>query len=141
MGLPEKREYQDQRRDGEAYRQAVPEGLPGVGGFAAEGAREGRRGDHLMVAATPSPATDLFGTMAANSSPNDPVFWLHHTNLDRLWSQWMERHGQVYLPEQGGPIGHNIDDAMWPYTHLGMTVTPRMMLDSRAMGYVYDTEE
>ena len=108
--------------------------------FAVEGAREGRRGEHLVVAATPSPATDLFGTMAANSSPNDPVFWLHHTNLDRLWNLWMERHGQVYLPEQGGPIGHNIDDAMWPYTHLGMTVTPRMMLDSRALGYVYDTD-
>jgi hypothetical protein len=29
---------------------------------------------------------------------------------------------------------------MWPYSHLGMTVTPRMMLTSRNLGYIYDTE-
>ncbi len=46
MRLPEKREDQDQRRDGEAYRQAVAEGLPGIGGFAAEGAREAEKFIH-----------------------------------------------------------------------------------------------
>lgn len=114
--------------------------IAGEFAFAAEGGREGERGGRLVVPATPDPSTDLFGTMAANSSPNDPAFWLHHTNIDRIWSEWMRRHGQVYVPESGGPIGHNIDDAMWPYTHLGMTVTPRMMLDSRDLGYIYDTE-
>lgn len=115
--------------------------IAGEFAFATEGAREGRRGERLVVPATPDPATDLFGTMAANSSPNDPAFWLHHTNIDRLWSEWMRRHGQSYLPQSGGPVGHNIDDAMWPYSHLGMTITPRMMLDSRELGYIYDTEE
>ena len=42
-----------------------------------------------------------FGTMAWNSSPNDPVFFLHHANVDRIWTQWMERHGRVYEPESG----------------------------------------
>jgi tyrosinase len=107
--------------------------------FAVEGGREGRRGT-LVVAATPSAADDLFGTMAANTSLNDPVFWLHHTNIDRIWSEWMRRHGQSYLPETGGAVGHNIDDPMWPYSFLGMTITPRMMLDSRDLGYVYDTD-
>ena len=23
--------------------------------------------------------------------PSDPVFFLHHTNLDRLWAQWQQR--------------------------------------------------
>jgi tyrosinase len=93
--------------------------------------------------ATPVAADDdmVMGTMAANSSPNDPVFFLHHTNIDRIWNQWMQRHGQQYLPETGGPVGHNIDDAMWPYSHVGLTVTPRMMLDSKQLGYVYDTDE
>lgn len=82
----------------------------------------------------------VLGTMAANTSCNDPVFFQHHANLDRLWSAWMQRHGQKYLPETGGPVGHNIDDPMWPYHQIDLEVTPRMMLDSRSLGYVYDTE-
>jgi tyrosinase len=114
--------------------------IAGEFAFAVEGAREGERGD-LKIAVEASPATDVFGTMAANTSLSDPVFWLHHTNLDRLWSEWMKRHGSTYEPVSGGPVGHNIDDAMWPYSHLGMTITPRMMLSSRDLGYVYDTDE
>lgn len=37
-----------------------------------------------------------FGTMAWNSSPNDPVFFVHHANVDRLWTQWMQIHGRIY---------------------------------------------
>jgi tyrosinase len=114
--------------------------IAGEFAFAVEGGREDRRGENLVVVATPTPATDVFGTMAANTSLNDPVFWLHHCNLDRLWSEWMRRHGQIYEPVSGGPLGHNIDDAMWPYNFLGMTITPRMMLTSHNLGYIYDTE-
>ena len=85
--------------------------------------------------------TLLLGTMVFNTSPNDPVFWLHHANVDRLWSEWMRRHGPVYLPETGGPHGHNLDDPMWPFSHFGTTITPRMMLSSRDLGYVYEGEE
>jgi len=96
---------------------------------------------HVMTDAGDGTRTDdVMGTMAASSSPNDPVFWLHHANVDRLWAVWQERHGLVYQPETGGPFGHNIDDPMWPYEQIGMTVTPRMVLDHRAMGYRYDTE-
>ena len=95
-------------------------------------------------AATPTTTEDdavnLFGTMAANSSLNDPVFWLHHANIDRIWNEWMRRHGQQYLPVSGGPMGHNLDDHMWPFAHIGMMVTPRDVLDSTAFGYRYDTE-
>ncbi len=80
------------------------------------------------------------GTMAMNASPNDPVFFLHHANIDRLWTEWMRRHGRVFAPESGAMHGHNLNDAMWPYSEIGMTVTPAMMLDSVALGYVYDTD-
>lgn len=23
--------------------------------------------------------------------PRDPIFWLHHSNIDRLWSSWLSR--------------------------------------------------
>ena len=32
------------------------------------------------------------GDMASASSPADPLFWLHHANLDRLWSEWQVTH-------------------------------------------------
>lgn len=81
-----------------------------------------------------------FGTMAMDSSPNDPVFFLHHANIDRLWNEWMKRHGRVYEPVTGAMPGHNLNDPMSPFTEIGLTVTPAMMLDSRACGYVYDTD-
>ena len=97
-------------------------------------------GNAMSDGATPAADDMVLGTMAANSSPNDPVFFLHHANIDRLWNVWMQRHGPQYLPESGGPVGHNIDDLMWPYHQIGMEISPRMMLDSRLLGYVYDTE-
>ena len=52
MGLPEKREDQDQRRDCEAYRQAVAEGLPRVSRVAAERAREAEKVSSVPAIAT-----------------------------------------------------------------------------------------
>ena len=28
------------------------------------------------------------GQMAQTNSPADPLFWLHHSNIDRIWSAW-----------------------------------------------------
>lgn len=53
------------------------------------------------------------GNMVDMASPNDPVFWMHHANCDRLWSQWQvasASHG--YMPQTGGPDGHNLNDPM-----------------------------
>lgn len=35
----------------------------------------------------------------------DPVFWLHHANVDRLWDVWMERQGLV--AQDGPPAWRN----------------------------------
>src|SRR5919197_1077891 len=32
------------------------------------------------------------GQMSTARSPADPLFWLHHANIDRLWAGWQERH-------------------------------------------------
>jgi tyrosinase len=32
------------------------------------------------------------GEMATERSPADPIFWLHHANVDRIWARWQERH-------------------------------------------------
>ena len=70
------------------------------------------------------------GTMTQGSSPNDPVFWLHHCMLDRLWARWQKRNpSEPYLPESGGPTGHNLNDPMWPWSSQPDPPTPASVLD------------
>ena len=54
------------------------------------------------------------GTMGMMTSPNDPVFWLHHCNIDRLWAVWHRVYtgAAPYLPVSGAALGHNLMDAM-----------------------------
>lgn len=78
------------------------------------------------------------GEMLLASSPNDPVFFLNHCNIDRLWESWMSRNGRVYLPDMtaGADLkGHRIDDPI--SSPLGGSVTPRQTLDVSAI-YQYD---
>ena len=49
------------------------------------------------------------GDMAPGSSPNDPVFFLNHCNVDRVWEAWLTRRGRSYLPPGQGPVGHRDD--------------------------------
>ncbi|KAJ8070717.1 hypothetical protein OCU04_001088 [Sclerotinia nivalis] len=37
------------------------------------------------------------------TAPNDPIFFLHHANLDRLWWLWQQRNLTVRLSEYTGP--------------------------------------
>lgn len=79
------------------------------------------------------------GSMGRATSPNDPVFFLHHANVDRLWAIWQMQHpGEpFYLPTIGGPQGHNLNDPMSPW---GAAVTPASVINHRALGYWYDNE-
>ncbi|MDQ3539675.1 MAG: tyrosinase family protein [Chloroflexota bacterium] len=81
------------------------------------------------------------GSMGPMSSPNDPVFFLHHCFIDKLWADWQQMHpGSGYLPVAGGPGGHNLNDAMEPWLSQGDTVTILSVLDHHALGYAYNTE-
>ena len=99
------------------------------------------------------------GHMVTQASPNDPVFFLHHCNIDRLWALWQAKshQGSEYY-NQPEPLnvgrGHGLDDHMWPWD-AGVSapnntlkallppyaakdvVTPKDVLDHRAMGFEY----
>lgn len=64
------------------------------------------------------------GTTTGTTSPNDPVFWLIHANIDRLWTTWQEREGfDVYEPRRGALRGHNLMDPMGQFDELGFGIT------------------
>jgi hypothetical protein len=86
------------------------------------------------------------GSMAPGTSPNDPVFFLHHCNIDRLWALWQFRHpGQHYplvVPRNVG-VGnrpHGLMDEMPPWDTGPLRARPIDVLNHQAMGYSYDTD-
>ena len=94
---------------------------------------------HLWVGGAAGPADDdAGGTMTLSTSPNDPVFWLHHANIDRLWAKWEATHGSAYAPLTSPIRGQGLDDAMWPWRQSGYFVSPRSVLDITPMGYAYE---
>lgn len=87
------------------------------------------------------------GTMEPlDISPSDPVFFLHHANVDRIWAQWqLFEPGRMdaYEPVSGGRDGSNRDDEMFPFNlfvdapEVGADITPGSMLDFEALGFSY----
>jgi tyrosinase len=76
------------------------------------------------------------GDMSPSTSPNDPVFYLNHCNVDRIWERWMTSHGRRYLPRDSAPVslkGHRLHDQlaslvsapMRPADTLNMTTVDR----------------
>ncbi len=80
------------------------------------------------------------GDMGPGTSPNDPVFFLNHCDVDRIWARWQYAHpASTYLPTSGGPPGHNLNDTMVQLTT--PNATPAASIDyRRTMGYIYDTD-
>ncbi|MFI6444620.1 tyrosinase family protein [Kitasatospora sp. NPDC050543] len=75
------------------------------------------------------------GHMTTGMSPNDPVFWLHHCFIDKLWAEWQRRHpDQGYLPTGGTANVVDLNDTMKPWND----TTPADMLDHTGH-YTYDT--
>lgn len=56
------------------------------------------------------------------TAAKDPLFFLLHCNVDRLWAKWQRNNGRFnpaqaasYDSNPGNPIGHNLPDTMWPW--------------------------
>jgi hypothetical protein len=84
------------------------------------------------------------GSMGPPTSPNDPVFFLHHCFVDKQWADWqypMHPDQERYLPPKGAASGQNLDDPMPPWNKPTDTVRPADVLDHRALGYRFDVED
>ncbi|HWG43968.1 MAG TPA: tyrosinase family protein [Gemmataceae bacterium] len=73
---------------------------------------------------------------AVPTAARDPIFWLHHANIDRLWNVWLNQSvGRAALTDAS-----YLDN---PYTfadETGGTVTVRVrdIISSQALGYAYE---
>jgi tyrosinase len=74
------------------------------------------------------------GTMLYNTSPNDPVFFLHHANIDRLWAEWQEQHGLTFPADAAG---YSPASTMWPW----FDRTIASLESTLDLGYRYDTAD
>lgn len=54
------------------------------------------------------------GNMLRMTSPNDPVFFLHHANIDRIWSIWQKKValGTNMYQQSSTTLGHKLNDPM-----------------------------
>jgi tyrosinase len=87
------------------------------------------------------------GTMLAMTSPNDPVFWLHHSNIDKLWGDWQRLHPTIcpFLPSKYAPEGHNLYDMLIfsdsAHDHTGIKSTRVVnTLNHYLLDYRYDSD-
>ncbi len=84
------------------------------------------------------------GPMGDFLSPLDPIFWLHHCNVDRLWSKWQEIHPEWSSPDT---LFVNKLDAWLPLRLDGFYDTDgkpmpsarvaKDVINTRSCGYIY----
>ncbi len=78
------------------------------------------------------------GSMTTSTSPNDPLFFLMHAFVDKIWADWQALHPDLTsLPLSAA----DTINAMEPWASLDIIVTPSSVLDHHDLGYAYDTEE
>jgi tyrosinase len=79
------------------------------------------------------------GDMLPATSPNDPVFFLNHCNVDRIWEAWMQNHGRSYVPPDGASAslkGHRLHDDL--ASLVSAPTEPAAVLNMSSV-YVYDS--
>lgn len=104
--------------------------------------------------------------MRRMTSPNDPIFFLHHCQVDRIWTKWQKDYpgSANFNPSASGGAGHRPNDPMWPWdggaSDVGIAqdnatslddlipkyaqtdiVRTTDVLDHRELGYCYDDED
>jgi hypothetical protein len=70
----------------------------------------------------------------------DPIFWVHHSNIDRLWAEWTCRTGKTWgvLPPQAW-----LDEVPWSFYDFNKSIKSearRFYFDHHTLGYRYRDE-
>jgi hypothetical protein len=93
----------------------------------------------VLVNAPPFGACQRGLMIDPNCAALDPIFWLHHANIDRLWSVWLAQGDGRANPPDGSWNDQSFDFYDEHGDQVSMTVAE--VLDSAAqLNYVYDDE-
>jgi len=70
------------------------------------------------------------------TAANDPIFWLHHGNIDRVWNRWLNLNSGRVNPSDAAYLDT-------PYSYAdehgnAVTHTVRELSNSERLGYCYD---
>lgn len=159
---------QNQAVPASAVRNTVIEQILNINDFLAFGsgrssAPRGTGGGTGQLEGVPHNQTHGFigGDMGAFLSPRDPIFWMHHCNVDRLWAVWQQRmtaKGRSTLPAPAPLVGpqRTLTPQLWLNTKLGTfydvnlasttdfnatnasSMTVQNVQSTTSMGYTYD---
>ncbi|WP_330334830.1 tyrosinase family protein [Streptomyces sp. NBC_00536] len=77
------------------------------------------------------------GEMSTGAAPNDPIYWLHTANLDRLWALWQSSTPSRAQAYDGASNGRPaaLTDNLPAYD-----VTVASVMDTTALGYRYSEQ-
>ncbi|MFJ4192600.1 tyrosinase family protein [Pseudomonas sp. NPDC089534] len=140
--------------------EGLPNGSPGFGGVRTPFQHNADRANEGVLEQGPhDPVHGLVGGAVQNTDPRDwrnyglmsmpltaaldPIFWLHHANIDRLWEVWRNRNPRFTNPVLkswlDGPSGKQrfvLPQANGSHK----SFAPKDMLDTKAAGldYVYE---
>lgn len=79
------------------------------------------------------------GHLLSDASPNDPLFFLHHCNVDRIFAEWQDRWGLYNFPRSWQDTLNNVRHT-WQEIMEPFNVTLKSTLDIRGSGVRYDTQ-
>lgn len=76
------------------------------------------------------------GAMAVPAwAAQDPIFWLHHANVDRLWSEWIRRNPGGLSTD---PAWLNQVFGFYDWTGQVVGIMPSQVPSTEALGYTYE---
>ena len=76
------------------------------------------------------------------SASNDPIFFLHHANIDRIFERWLRKYNNDNRPDYQPDVdrrehpGHNLNDYLVPFFPLKTNAD--MYRISSDLGFMYD---
>jgi tyrosinase len=100
---------------------------------------------HIMVGGPNPHSRKIGGLMSFPPTAGlDPIFYLHHANIDRLWEVWLKERASHANPTDPGwvngpaSIGERAFVMPWPPTGKEWYYTPGDMADLAKLDYVYE---